>query len=88
MKIALYSSYGSSYTHPQEAEGYYEDDPNYVRTSEIVEVEFTELEHATVVLAQVARVDHQIEDVRADLTRRVQDLEEERSKLLAITSES
>ena len=88
MKIALYSSYGSNYTRPQEADEFYEENSSYVRTTEIVEVEFTELDHATVVLAQVARVDHEIEDTRADLTRKIQDLEDERSKLLAITHEA
>ncbi len=83
MKIARVELYGSPMY--MEWRDYHEEDSDYVRLTEVAEVEFTDLPKETVVPKQVALLDAKIEDARAKFHEAISILEERKSKLLAIT---
>lgn len=85
MKVALYESRYSTTVH--EARDWIEEDLGYVRVSEVVEIEFVRLPNEVVVPRQVKQLDSEIEKVRAQMGRQINLLEEQKSKLLAITQE-
>ena len=62
-----------------------EESTDYVRVSEPLEITFTALPDKDVLKDRVDAIDKQIETVRAELTRKVNDLTDQRHRLLAIT---
>ena len=82
--IALYQSKYNTIS-PSEADGWMEDNEDYVRLTEPVTVTFKSLSDADVLAARVAMLDAQIKEVRARLTQKVNGLEEQKQRLLAIT---
>ena len=85
MKIALYEMSGSSMV--WEASEWREEDPDTIRTTEVVDVEFVDLPDEVVVPKKVKAIDDKIEAARAKFGQAIQLLEDEKSKLLAITHE-
>jgi len=83
MKIAIYQSKYSQIL--SEADDWTEAHNDYIRISEIVEVEIPMLSDSEQVEAKVKFIDDQIQDVRAELTARIEELTEQRQRLLAIT---
>ena len=86
MKLALAELFGGG-SSPREWNDRKENDIDYVRTSEIIDVEFTDLPDEIVVPAKVAVIDRGIEGLRAELGEKIARLEDEKAKLLAITHE-
>ena len=85
MKVALYKSqYSMS---PYKVSDWIEEDLDYVRISEIVEVEFDRLPSEEIVPRQVKQLDNEIEKIRVEMWQKIGVLEEQKSKLLAITQE-
>jgi len=70
-----------------EADEYSETNPEYVRTSEIIDVEFVDRDPSEVTKEKVASVDNRIEEARAAYQVLMNTLEDEKAKLLAITHE-
>jgi len=62
-------------------------DDEYVRLSEVINVEFTELDSKTVVDSQVAAIEKQITKVRADAEAAITALDGRKQELLAICHE-
>lgn len=84
MKIALSTLFNGSEI-PREWDDWMDDDEDYIRTSEIVEIEFTPLPDEDVVPKKLAVINNQINQVRVEMGQKIAKLKEERSKLLAIT---
>ena len=83
--IAKYDLFNSTLI--REVDDYFEKDPDYVRLTEPVEVEFIGLPDEVVVPAKVARFDAEILAARNQAAEKIAGLEERKSKLLAITHE-
>jgi len=64
-----------------------EADADYVRATEPLTVTFTALPDETVLAGRVASIDAQIETTRAELTRKIEDLKDQKQRLMAITHE-
>jgi len=65
-----------------------EDADDYVRTSDIVEVEFTPRPHKDIVLERVRALDAEIKSVRATMVAKINNLEDQKARLLAIEDKS
>lgn len=87
MKIALYALFGTG-SSLHEADAWREGDEDYVRLTDIVEVDFIDRPQEKVIPEKVARIDRGIEGLRAELGEKISKLEDEKAKLLAITHES
>lgn len=61
---------------------------DYVRVTEIIDIEFTDLDDELVLTKRVKSIDKQISDVRAQLTAEIAALTDEKNRLLAITHDS
>ena len=91
--VALYSLYGSERTLVQSYqvdcndEDYLENDPDWVRVSEPVEVVFALYPEEQTIGKKVDGINQRIEEKRAEMQMTISDLEEKRDKLLAITYE-
>ncbi len=59
----------------------------YVRISEWVDVEFPALASEVIVPAQIAALDRQVEEVKAEFTAKLREIAEARASLLALTQE-
>ncbi len=87
MSVCLYiSKYGNATV--EKAEGWMQDDKDYVQLTEPTEITFTPLPDEDVLKSRVDSLDNQIEVTRAELTRKVNDLLDQKQRLLAITHES
>ena len=86
MKIALGTLFDSNEA-VFEWRDWMDEDSDYVRLSEVIEVEFTMLPKEEVVPKQVEKIDEYIAEVRAEMGAKVAKLEERKAKLLAITHE-
>ena len=85
--VALYlSKYGTHTVNKFDC--WIDEDSDYVRVSEPMEITLTPLDDETVLKARVDSIDNQIETVRAELTRKVNDLTDQKQRLLAITHET
>lgn len=83
MKIALYQSkYSLS---PHVVTDWIEEAADYVRTTEAVEVEFVDLPAEVVTASRVKSIDNEITTLRADFTQALEDLIDQKQRLLAIT---
>jgi len=85
MKIARFRLHGAD--HIQEYHEHMDDDNDWIRLTEVVEVDFIDLPKEVIVPAQVAYIDIKIKEARAGFGRALAKLEEEKSKLLALTHE-
>ena len=84
VSIALYrSKYG--YFSASEVSDWIEENEDYIRVTEPIHVEFTALPDDAILRARVASIDNTIEKVRAEYTVRINDLTDQRNRLLAIT---
>lgn len=87
MKIALYKSqygYSSPIAIDDDDSCWADDDGGYVRVSEVVEVEFPELDRKTVLDKQLAVIDKQIQSVRAECEVKIGRLDRQKQELLAL----
>ena len=84
--VAIYAlKYGTLVI--SEVDDYSEMNADKVRLTERLEVTFTPLEDEEVLAAQVQFIDNEIEKTRAELTRKIEDLKDQKQRLLAITHE-
>lgn len=83
-RVALYRmKYGTLRVNA--IEDWIEDDADYIRVSDPVDVTFHPIPDDEILAARVSKIDREIETVRAELTRRVNELTDEKQRLLAIT---
>jgi hypothetical protein len=87
MKIALYMAYGDETVY--EATNWRDDNnPSYVRLTEIVDVEFQRLPPSVVVPAQIAQLDAAEAELRNKFNEKLSELLDKRRELLALTHTS
>ena len=88
MKIALYKSIETGTEYENEVSDFIEESDNYVRTTEIVDIEFVRLPDINIVPLQVAGLERAKK--AADIAHQVviKTIDEKISKLLAITDQS
>lgn len=84
MKIAKYKLFGSI-TRVDCWDDFMEADKDYVRMSEVIEVEFVDLSPEVTIPPQIECIDAGIAKLRAEVAEKIARLEDEKSKLLAIT---
>ena len=82
-KIALYSLYGNG-EYPKLVTDWVENDKDYTRLVEPVEVTFTERDHAEVVLEQIDALKIKRDGVRAEMGAKIAVIDEDIQKLMAI----
>ena len=84
MKIAMYILFGGA---PQVkgVSEWFENDEDYIRVTDIIEVDFIDLPPEVTIPPQLAAIDKGIAVVRAEMGAKIAGLEEQRSKLQAIT---
>lgn len=71
-----------------DADAINEDDPDYVVVSQAMPVTFQPLDADVILESRVKRIDKKIEETRAELTRQIASLTDEKNRLLCITQES
>ena len=84
-KYAIYQIFGSELV--TEHREWMESDDDYIRLSEIIEIDFPMLPKEEVVPKQVKLIDDKIEKARARFQQAISELEDKKSRLLAITYE-
>jgi hypothetical protein len=85
MKIALYkTSYGSQI--PFENDEWIEKNPEYVRTTEIIEVTFVARPRDELIPAQIANLESERDKLIAEFTEAVNKIERRKAELLALTA--
>ncbi len=84
MKIALYKNVVYDNESVYTANGFFEDHDDYVRISEIVEVDFKMLPYGVAAEKEIALIDKQINEEMADHSVKISQLESRKSELLAI----
>ena len=84
MKIALYKSLKYNFESVYKAVGDMESDYDYLRLSEIVDVDFPMLPDVDVAKAQVSAIDNAIEKEQADSYVRIEAMNQRKQELLAI----
>ena len=87
MKLALYKSiqYRSVCIHEvDEYMEYMEESDDYIRVSEIIEVEFTELSASTINKQEIVAVDKAINKFMAEAELKLGELKQRKAELLAI----
>ncbi len=85
-EVALFSS-KNGYLAVQHTGGWMSDDDDYVRVSEPLEVTFTPLPDEVVLASRVDAIDEEIKITRAKFTKTLDDLKDQKQRLLAITHE-
>jgi len=86
MTVAIYSSKYNA-TSVNEVVEWIEEHKDYIRISEPQTVTFTPLDHEVVLKLRLDALDREIESVRATAQATVDDLEDQKQRLLAITHE-
>jgi hypothetical protein len=87
MKIAIYKAYGDENVY--ESDDWREDNnPSYVRLTEIVDVDFPRLPASVVVPAQIAQLDAAEAELRNKFNEKLSELLDKRRELLALTVQS
>ena len=66
-------------------EDWIEESSDYVRATETLEVTFTPLSDEIIVKGRVKSIDAEIEKTRAELNLKINDLKDQKQRLLAIT---
>ena len=87
MKLAKYILCGCEPT-VREVKSWREDDDDYIRTTEPIDVEFVDLPREVIVPLQVQAIDTKISEARTEFNRRIKIMEGEKANLLAITCDS
>lgn len=85
MKIALLELWGGDPS-PHEVNDINEKDPDYVRVSEIVEINFVLQPDEIVVPLKLAALEERSDAIREEAERKLGLIEEQRKKLLALPS--
>lgn len=85
MKIALYKSYGDE--HVAEFTDWREDSINYVRLSEVIEVDLPRLPPEITVPAELKQLDDAESELRNKFNEKLSELLVKRAELLALTHE-
>lgn len=85
MKIARCKLYGYDYI--VEWHKGMGDDSDWIQLSELVEVEFVDLPPEKTIPPQIAFIDEGIKKIREEMLGKIARLEDEKSKLLALTHE-
>ncbi len=83
-EVALYCS-KNGYLAVQHTGGWMDNDDDYVRISEPLEVTFTALSDEVVLASRVDAIDEEIKITRAKFTKTLDDLKDQKQRLLAIT---
>jgi len=84
MKIALYKTNYSD-RHVLEADEWIENKPeDYLRISEIVDIDFVMLPKSETLSKELAMIDAQIEELQSDFGSRISHLQAKKQELLAI----
>lgn len=87
-EVALYTNqHGSISIWEWEPDGFWERSLDYVCVSEPVTVTFKPLPDDDVLKGRVAGIDAEIEKTRAEMNRKINDLTDQKNRLLAITHE-
>lgn len=84
MKIAKFKLFEGR-TRVGDWDDFMEADKDYVRMSEVMEVEFVDLPPEMTIPPQIERIDAGIAELRAEVANKIAHLEDKKSKLLAIT---
>jgi hypothetical protein len=90
MKIALYRPTGrSDYTIVLESSDFRDDArDDYIRVSEVVDVDFPERSHDEVVAQELSSIDNQIKTVQVAAEVKLNELKQRRDELLALEYQS
>ena len=83
MKIALYAGKYNSES-VNEFDDWIEKHNEYVRITEVLEVTFVPRDHDVILQARVACLDREIKNVQADAEHKVNDLKDQKQRLMAI----
>jgi hypothetical protein len=87
MKIAVYQVVGgviAGHISVREYAEFWDESKDVVRLTEPLEVEFVDLPNADLAERQIAVIDAEIKEVRAELTAKITRLESRRAELLAL----
>lgn len=87
-KVALYESKYGLLTVNDFEDWIEEESADYVRVSEPIKVTFVSLADEEVLNNQIKSIDAKIEHTRAELTRRINELTDQKNRLLAITHQA
>lgn len=87
LKLALFKHKHGFIHAVNDVGGCYEDDPDYVRITEYIEVDFPELPKDEIVSKQVENLDKEIESTKEEAMKKVAMLQQKKQELLAITHE-
>lgn len=90
LKVAAYQTQYNSFSvivTEENGECWADGNPDYVRVTESIEVDFKELSHDSVVSAQLKSLDAQEQKARADFAVALMNIEDRRQKLLALPAE-
>ena len=82
MKIAQFKSLEYGYESIQDES--FEDIDDYIRISEYIDVEFTEINREEIVSAEISVIDKKIKSVNLAANQKVSELERIKAELLAI----
>ncbi len=84
MKIALYKNVLYDNESVYAANGFFEESEDYVRISEIIDIDFKMLPYGEAEEKEIALIDKQINEELADHSVKISQLESRKSELLAI----
>ena len=84
MKIAMYKYLDTSYISPNEVLDWIEESKEYVRTTEIKDVEFVDLPANDLVAVEIESLDSKIEAIKAEAMLKVEALQGRKQELLAL----
>ena len=83
-RVALYRS-KYNYITVSDMSTWIEENEDYVRVSEPIDVRFVALPDDVILKSRVNALDKEIAKTRAELNRRIEDLTDQKNRLLAIT---
>ena len=66
----------------------FENDPDYTRVSEVVEIDFEMLSDGELISSQVKSIDKMIDNLTTELLRKIDELKTKRAELMALTHEA
>ncbi len=83
MTIAKYLLYSN--VSVKEVSNYYEEDIDYIRITDTVEVEFNELSDEVIIPQRIAAYDAEIEEARNVAAKKIAGIEERKAELMVLT---
>ncbi len=85
-ELALYkSAYGTTFVFRVSES--MDESVDYAQVSEVIDVTFTPLSDEVIVTARVKSIDAEIDKTRAEMNLKINDLKDQKQRLLAITHE-